>query len=130
MVGPLAFFVGCSVILLAPLSTALAISQAIPELLTLRRLGSPQALSIVSLGSQIFIFILLAVSWDARLRPSAMKRAPATATGWYQFGGWIIANYGITAVVDLIILLAAISASQDLSMGTFGIEGERTPLLR
>src|ERR1700722_15119272 len=86
-------FTGFSAIINTWASLIFVTLQFYPQYLELRRrAGDPGALSLLTLGMQAVVLILIAVRWLQRLGAPTWGRQAAPASHWFQWG-WLPFNY-------------------------------------
>jgi len=119
-------FTGFSAIINTWVSLIFVALQFYPQYLELRRqAGDPGALSLLTLGMQAVVLILMAVRWLQRLGAPTWGRQAAPASYWFQWG-WLPFNYIVGGVGCAVLLGIYLRARRG---GMVRIVGEETPLL-
>lgn len=120
-------FIGFSLIVNTWVSLVLVVLQFYPQYREFRRqAGDPGALSLLTLGVQAVVLILVAVRWLQRLGAPTWGRQTAPATLWFQWG-WLPLNYIVGGIGCAILLGMYLRAGRPYQVQ---IAGEETPLLR
>jgi hypothetical protein len=120
-------FTGFSAIINTWVSLIFVALQFYPQYLELRRqAGDPGALSLLTLGIQAVVLILLAVRWLQRLGAPTWGRQAAPASYWFQWG-WLPFNYIVGGVGCTVLLGMYLWARR--GGGRVRIVGEETTLL-
>lgn len=121
-------FVGFTIYIMVPISTAFGVLQALPQIFLTRKLRSKGSLSRSFLAAQSILFALLAASWCLRFKPQGEYGNidwRATFVEWYHGGGWLVINSVISTIASLSILLAILRLQTQVDAP----DPERSPLL-
>ena len=132
-------FVGFSGYFNTLFSTFVVLVHVMPQIRTLWQSGSPNSLSIWTLGLQTIVFILLGISWLLRLgTPDLPDKPPGVPIGlkyWYYLVGWpslnyILAGCGQGVLFALCLYLKWKKSGMALSYDTSSqAANEQTPLI-
>lgn len=118
-------FTGFSAIVNTWVSLVFVALQFYPQHIELRRqAGTPGALSLLALGMQAWVLVIVAVRWLQRLGAPTWGGQAAPVTLWYQWG-WLPMNYFINGIGCAVLLGMYLRSRHE---GRVGFAEER-PLL-
>lgn len=97
-------FTGFSVIVNTWVSLAFVALKFHPQYVELRRqVGTPGALSLLALGLQRLVLVMMATWWLQRLGAPTWEDQVPPPTSWYQWG-WLPMNYLLNGIGCAILL--------------------------
>ncbi|PVH79612.1 hypothetical protein DL98DRAFT_516030 [Cadophora sp. DSE1049] len=127
-----AFFTGVHSMFINPIVTILCIAALFVQARETNSRPDPGALSVLGLGIQAVVFVLVALAWLGRLTFPWDKLEGYSIisylTMWYQLVGWVAVDTAIFAVVQGVLFWLA--SRRGRGAGAESVGGETEPLLR